>query len=223
MADSNPRPVIAVFDFDGTITYADSFLPFLRHLGGFFWFWFGMLLLSPALLLHALGRMENWRAKEKFLGHFLQGRTSDSLDGTSADFVKRRLPLLINPAAMEKVRWHQEQGHRLLLLSASPELYLRHWAKENGFEKVLGTRLAENDGRLTGRIEGRNCHGEEKLVRLQLEVGELDRHEIYSYGDSRSDKVLLNAIDHGEYRSFEGGSKVGYKVAGLWRFLRALM
>ena len=70
MAEPNEKPVVAVFDFDGTITYVDSFLPFLRHIGGFFGFWFGMISLSPVLAMHAAGFIKNWQAKERFLTWF---------------------------------------------------------------------------------------------------------------------------------------------------------
>jgi HAD superfamily hydrolase (TIGR01490 family) len=223
MSEVEKKPVVAVFDFDGTVTYVDSFLPFLRQIGGFFGFWLGMLMLAPVLFLHAVGALENWRVKERFLGRFLKGKSEEDLAAPAKEFVRRRMPSLINPIAMEKVRWHRERGHRMLLLSASPELYLGLWTEENGFEKVLGTKLAASGGRLTGRIEGRNCHGEEKVVRLREELGELDQYEIYSYGDSRSDKVLLDIVEHGEYRSFEGGSRRGYRIAGLLRFVRALI
>lgn len=223
MVEPKEKTVVAVFDFDGTITYADSLLPFLRHVAGFFGFWLGMFLLAPPLSLYAFGAMANWQAKEKFMGKFLRRKKVDTLEDAAADFVKRILPALINPLAMERVKWHQGQGHRMLLLSASPELYLRHWASENGFEKVLGTRLEEDDGGLTGKIDGRNCHGEEKLIRLRKELGDLGQYEIYSYGDSRADKVLLNNSDHGAYRSFEADSKLGYRVRGLFLFIRALL
>lgn len=222
MAEPNEKPVVAVFDFDGTITYVDSFLPFLRHVSGFFGFWVGMFCLSPVLAMHAAGVIKNWQAKEKFLSWFLMGRKPADLNEPSADFSSTRLKLLINPIAMEKVQWHRDQGHRLLLLSASLELYLRHWTDANGFEKVLGTRLDEKGGKITGRIAGNNCHGEEKIHRLKEELGDFSNFEIHSYGDSRSDKPLLNQVDHAGYRSFEGSSKFGYKVAALTRFIRAL-
>jgi len=223
MADPDAKPIVAVFDFDGTITYVDSFLPFLRHIAGFFGFWFGMVRLSPVMVMHAAGVMKNWQAKERFLGTFLKGRIIDELAEPCAEFNRQRLQLLINPIAMEKVEWHRREGHRLILLSASPELYLRHWTEANGFEKVLGTRLAEAQGQISGKIEGNNCHGVEKIDRLRDELGDLSQYEIHSYGDSRSDKPLLNLVDHPGYRSFEGGSKLGYKLIGLTRFLRTLL
>jgi len=217
------KPIVAVFDFDGTITYADSFLPFLRHLSGRIGFWSGMLGLSPALLAHATGRLANWETKERFLIRFVKGRRPEDLAGPAREFVEKRLPRLINPRSMEQVEWHRAQGHRLLLLSASPEIYLRHWADSNGFEKALGTRLEEADGIFTGRIAGRNCHGEEKIARLRGELGELSDYEIYSYGDSRSDRPLLERVDHGVYRGFEGRSRLVYRLRAMTRFASALL
>ena len=121
------------------------------------------------------------------------------------------------------MRWHSAQGHRLILLSASPELYLREWAERNGFSTVIGTRLETVGGRVTGRIDGRNCHGAEKVDRLRSELGDLGDYEIYSYGDSRSDLILLDQIDHAGFRSFEGASRKAYKRKGRGLFLKALL
>lgn len=219
---SKPRPVVAVFDFDGTITYADSFLPFLRECAGFFGFWLRMVVLFPVLVMQASGMMPNDRAKARVLKSFLAGRDRKWAEEISAAFMPR-LRGLLNPLAMDRLKWHRDEGHRLILLSASPENYLQHWAIAEGFETVLATRLEEQNGRFTGAMDGENCHGAEKVVRLKAELGEFDQYEIYSYGDSRSDKVLLDLIDHPAYRSFEGGSRLFYKIGALTRFLRALI
>jgi phosphatidylglycerophosphatase C len=218
--DDNSRAV-AVFDFDGTITFADSFLPFLRHEAGFFKFWMGTLLLSPFVLLQAAGLMSNSRAKERFLKFFLGGKTPESLESVSRDFVAKRLPKLMNPVALEKVGWHRAEGHTLLLLSASPELYLQFWTAANGFEKLLGTRLQLQADVISGRIQGDNCHGKAKVTRLREELGDLSQYELYSYGDSRSDLHVLDLSKYPGFRSF--GSGLGYKVRALFAFSRALL
>jgi len=217
------KPVVAVFDFDGTITYVDSFLPFLRHVCGFGGFWIRFLMLSPALALHLVGVIGNTRTKELFLKWFLGGRSEESLCRSAETFSVGPLAALVNPLAMEKVAWHRDQGHRLILLSASPELYLRDWVMRNGFEQVLGTRLVLANGRVTGRIDGRNCHGAEKVERLKAELGNLGDYEIHSYGDSRSDLILLDQIDHAGFRSFEGPSRKAYKRKGMKLFMKALL
>jgi phosphatidylglycerophosphatase C len=218
---SDNRQVVAVFDFDGTITFADSFLPFLRHQAGFVKFWIGTLVLCPFVLLQAAGLMSNSRAKEKFLKFFLSGKTPESLAAISRDFVADRLPNLMNPLALEKVEWHRREGHALLLLSASPELYLRFWTAANGFEKLLGTRLKLQQEMISGRIEGDNCHGKAKVVRLKEELGDLNQYELYSYGDSRSDRHVLEMSAHPGFRSF--GSEIRYRLRALFAFARALI
>src|SRR5439155_22049709 len=125
---SRPRSVVAVFDFDGTLTCADSFLPFLREASGLLGFWWGLTCLTPLLAGVAAGRIPRQEAKEHFLRHYLKGWTPQELDVVAARFVRGRLRRLLRPWAMERVRWHQRQGHRVLLLSASPENYLRPWA-----------------------------------------------------------------------------------------------
>ncbi len=217
------KPVVAVFDFDGTVTYADSFVPFLRDSSGFVKFWFGLLVLSPVTLGHVVGFVSNSRAKERFIRHFFAGWIAERLDAAAKVFASGpRLANLLNPAAMERLAWHQREGHRVILLSASPELYLRHWAGAHGIATTLGTRLEMSEGRATGRLSGLNCHGVEKVRRLEAELGPLDRFEVYAYGDSRADLSLLERVQHAFFRSFEGGSKWAYKFRAIGRFLCGL-
>jgi phosphatidylglycerophosphatase C len=222
MSEDKARPVVAVFDFDGTITYVDSFIPFLREVCGRFGFWLRFVLVSPLLALHFVGVVGSTRTKEIFLKVFLGGCSAESLRQCAKAFADGRLATLVNASAMERVEWHRREGHRLILLSASPELYLDEWAKRNGFETLLGTRLELREGRVTGRLDGRNCHGAEKVERLLVELGDLSDHEIHAYGDSRSDRVLLEQIDHAGFRSFEGASRFGYRRRGVFLFLKSL-
>src|SRR5687767_5682232 len=101
---SSAHKVVAVFDFDGTITCADSLLPFCRQLAGSLpAFVVGLLVCSPILFLFALGAVSNHRAKEVVLRHFLRGRTAADVDSTIVEFVSKRLGLLINGAALERI------------------------------------------------------------------------------------------------------------------------
>jgi uncharacterized membrane protein YbhN (UPF0104 family) len=89
-----------------------------------------------------------------------------------------------------------------VLVSASPALYLRPWAETEDIDAVIATRLATAAGRFTGRFEGVNCYGPEKLRRLRAAIPDLDDVELYAYGNSRGDRELLDAADHAFYRSF---------------------
>jgi phosphatidylglycerophosphatase C len=87
-----------------------------------------------------------------------------------------------------------------ILVSASLEIYLLPWAKTIGLDQVIGTRLAVQNGLLTGRIIGQNCYGAEKVKRLQAVLGDLSQYCIYAYGDSRGDRELLEIATCPYYR-----------------------
>ena len=217
----NPGAV-AVFDFDGTLTHTDSFLPFLRHAAGRWAFFNGMARLAPAMARFALRRMPNHELKERFLSAFLGGRDLAAVRTQAMTFSKRRLPSLLNSEAMEKLHWHRTQGHRIILLSASPELYLEVWARDQGIEEVLGTKLETQGGRLTGRLVGENCHGEAKVRRLTEHLGDLSTLVLYGYGDSRADLPLLSRCAHPAFRSFERRGLTA-RMERLFLFCRSLI
>jgi HAD superfamily hydrolase (TIGR01490 family) len=202
MSKSTQRPVVAVFDFDGTLTRRDSLLPFLRRIAGAWGFWFGIVRLAPWLIAYALRVIPNHRAKRAVLAHFLAGRALADVSESARRFSVQELNALLRPEAMARLRWHQAQGHRTVLLSASPALYLLPWAGAHGFDAVLGTELAVVEGRLTGDLVGGNCYGPEKVVRLRQLLGDLGALHLYAYGDSRGDRELLAQADHPYYRSF---------------------
>src|SRR5688572_17308069 len=212
---SSAQKVVAVFDFDGTITCADSLLPFCRQLAGSLpAFVARVMTCSPILLLFALGAFSNHRAKEVLLRHFLRGRNAADLESTVAEFVSKRLPQLLNGSALERIAWHQANDHQVLLLSASPELYLVPWARHYGISTVLGTQLDLS----AGRILGRNCHGEEKIARLESLLGPLSKYDLHIYADASSDLPLLERATHRYWRSFDHFT--GWRQSWLrWRSL----
>jgi phosphoserine phosphatase len=55
---------------------------------------------------------------------------------------------------------------------------------------------------ITGRIEGKNCHGEQKVIRIQEEYNLSDYQEIYAYGDSSGDKPMLGLATNSFYKPF---------------------
>ena len=68
---------------------------------------------------------------------------------------------------VERREWHLGEGHHVVVVSASPDLYVAEIARELGAEAVVATHLAVDPlGRLTGGYLGRNCRGEEKSRRL---------------------------------------------------------
>jgi phosphatidylglycerophosphatase C len=198
---SDPKPVVAAFDFDGTLTRRETLLPFLLHTLGAAAVARHALMLSPTLAGYALHLIRNDVAKERVFIQCLAGMSVDELQQQGERFAADVLPGLLRDTAMRRLEWHRQQGHRCVLVSASLELYVRPWAIKAGFDDVIATRLeTQSDGSITGRLSGANCFGSEKVRRLEMLLGNREGYTLYAYGDSRGDKELLSWADHAFYQ-----------------------
>ncbi|HEX8988132.1 MAG TPA: decaprenyl-phosphate phosphoribosyltransferase [Rhodocyclaceae bacterium] len=197
------RETLAIFDFDGTLTRGDTLFAFLRSVSGLAGFGWRLLRAMPALLGFLLRVVPNERAKEALLRAFIRGMPEDELAAKAYVFAAARLPDMIRPAALRQLAWHRAAGHRCVLLSASPAIYIEPWARANGFNDILATRLAvDAGGRLTGNLDGGNCQGAHKVTRLEGHFGDLARFEIYGYGDSAGDRAFLARCTRASFRPF---------------------
>ena len=162
------KPVIAAFDFDGTLTRHDTLIPFLWHIAGPVKFLLKISLMAPTLLAYALGLIRNDIAKIKVLRCFLANMEMSRLNQYALQFAEKKLPALQRDVAMQRLQWHKKQGHRCILVSASLEIYLRPWATKLGFSDILGSRLEQIDNnRTSGKLLGENCFGPEKMRRIE--------------------------------------------------------
>ena len=195
------KPVVAAFDFDGTLTRRDTLLPFLLHTLGAAVVARHALALSPTLAGYALGLIANGVAKERVFVHCLAGMRMDELQQQAERFAAYVLPGLLRHEALQRFEWHKQQGHRCTVISASLELYVRPWGQRVGFDDMIATRLeVREDGRITGKLSGVNCFGIEKVRRLEALLGAREGYTLYAYGDSRGDRELLSFADYPYYR-----------------------
>jgi phosphatidylglycerophosphatase C len=152
---------------------------------------------------------------------FLANMSRDQLERISKRFCSNRLPQLMNPVALDRLNWHRVEGHRIIVLSASPEVYLTVWAFENGLTEVLATRLQFFGDRVTGLIDGENCRGSEKVKRLEAYLGQLNEFIMFAYGDSPADLELLGRADFPYYRTFLPPQTIKRWFRSSFEFLKA--
>ena len=187
--------VVAAFDFDGTISRRDSLLPFLVSVRGPAPVGVALARLSPQLVSMATGRGDRDRTKERLVTALLAGYRDDDLRAEGRRFAAR-LRGRLRPEVVERVQWHSEQGHEVVMISASPTVYLDPLGAMLGFDAVLATRLeVDPDQRLTGRLEGANVRGVEKVARLRAWLDGREPDELWAYGDSSGDDELLAIAD----------------------------
>jgi HAD superfamily hydrolase (TIGR01490 family) len=193
--------VIAFFDFDGTITTRDTLLEFIKFTKGRFRFYLGFALNSPWLLAMKLGVISNQVAKERILTWFFRGCPEQSFQEWCDRFAVEALPALLRPKALEEIRLLHEKNATIVIVSASPENWIRPWARSIAAEWIA-TRLQTIDNKLTGKILERNCHGEEKVARIRKAYQLPDFAHIYAYGDSSGDRPMLAMAQFAFYKPF---------------------
>ena len=192
---------LALFDFDGTITRKDTFIEIIRFKSGTLKLGAGMLILSPVLVLYKLKLIKNWRAKEIMFGFFFKDTPVEAFVRLGVNFSKEILPSLIRPSALAKIREHQDAGHDIFIVSASAAEWIKPWSDPFGI-KVIGTSWEVVDGKITGKIKGRNCYGPEKKERILERVVPSDYETISVYGDTSGDREMLTLATQKYYRYF---------------------
>lgn len=212
------RVQVAAFDFDGTLTHGGSVWQFLVTVAGARRVGVSAIPLLAKLVRAALfgGRAAD-DAKEALFRRTLRGLSIDEVAPVAANFGRSHYVRRARADVRRRLEWHRARGDRLVVVSASPELYVRAAAQSLGVDDVVATRLeVDHAGLLTGGYDGENCRGAQKLVRIEEwmrasgispYVGEgYDAPSVvassvgpflWAYGNSAGDLPLLEAADVG--------------------------
>lgn len=192
---ATPKTPAALFDFDGTIIRSDGGLPFFAELLRRYPAGLPALpRILTSLLGYAAGRVSMARVKDHLLALVAQV-PSDERSRVFEQIHTARLEPLIFPGAVERIAWHREQGHRLVIVSAGLELCLEPATLQLGFDHLIGTRADLAD---PPRVTSRNCYGREKVRRLLAEpwFDRVDWPASWAYSDHISDLPMLTLCGH---------------------------
>lgn len=191
------RP-LAVFDLDGTLTRRDTFLPFLISYGRRYRRLFPLLTMPFPMGLYAARMIKDSTAKERLLVRFFGRQPMDRVEEHAKWFCRNWLPRRLNPAVVDRMKQHRDDGCRVLLVSASPSLYVPAVARFLGINEVICTNVGVTDRKCLGRLSGPNCKGATKLDRLRDYLSRADAPAgSFAYGDSRHDLPVLRWVTHG--------------------------
>jgi HAD superfamily hydrolase (TIGR01490 family) len=187
--------VVAAFDFDGTLSSRDNFVPFLRRFAGTGPAAEAFVVSAARLGVAGRSQWSRNELKARVLDRLFAGRDLAELDAIALDFAEEVLTRHLREEAVQRADWHRRQGHRLVIVSASLGAYLRPIGARLQFDAVLATELeAGPDGRLTGRMLGENVRGAEKARRLEAWLDGTTPF-VWAYGDSSGDRELWARAD----------------------------
>lgn len=188
---------LAVFDFDHTLTFKDSMIDFLIFYKGYFCLFFVFFINTHYIILICLNLYQKTKLKERLFIYFFKNKNLLELIEIGNDYARYRLPKIINLKVFNLLNQHKKNGDKIIILTASCEIWLSLWVKNQGVE-LISTLLENKNGVLTGKILGKNCKGKEKLIRLNSIYNLKMFKNTYGYGN-RDDEFFMNEL---EYKQF---------------------
>lgn len=193
--------VVAVFDVDGTLTVRDCVVPFTRRVAGVGGLISGVGKRLPSVI-STLASRDRDALKSLFVDISFAGKSVSDVETEGIIFADKVYHSWMRLDVARRFRWHQEQGHVVVLVSASLEPYLLPLGDLLEADAVLCTGLDHVNGVYTGKLSGRNCRGAEKVERLSQwcsESGIPMSAVQFAYGDSKGDADMLKIATHSYY------------------------
>ena len=183
---------LAVFDFDGTLIKGDSIVRYILYAvakGRLSPFNLAFQLLNVYKTLTK--RITSEEGKSNALA-FLGRMSETEQEAFNTGFCTTKLLPHIYKMGIERMKKHRQQGDLVLLLSASPDCYMRHLL---GLLPVDGVLASPTD--IQGRVSLTIRH-HEKVRRLQCFTQglEIDWVNSWAYGDSTADLPVMRLTGH---------------------------
>ena len=196
---------LALFDLDGTLTRGDTFRWFvwqllLAHPAR----WPRALLLPLPLASYVLGSLDRGGLKGAILRLLFGGLPRRHVAAHAGRFAASVVPARMFPAAVAALQGHLAAGDRVVVLSASPDLYVPEIGRLLGAHQSICTPIRWDDERLDGRLAGPNHRDHQKTRVLERLRAAHPGVPVIAYGNSAPD---LDHMRHCEEAVFVNAGK----------------
>lgn len=122
----------------------------------------------------------------------------DTLKAWRASFMKKKVRPMLLEKADALLNHHRDQGHTLMIITATNRFVTEPIAEVLGIEHLIATEPEMRDGRYTGRIVGTPSYQDGKVTRLNewLDTYRKSLEGAWFYSDSHNDLPLLKQVDN---------------------------
>lgn len=182
---------IAFFDFDGTITNTDTFTKFVYYVVDSKVLGKGKLFLAPYIVGYKLGLVSGSTVRSKIFNFGFKNKSEEEISSKGLEYSINFLPKVLRDNAMERIKWHKEQGDVIVIVSASLDSYLKPWCDLHNLDLICSEVDCLN-GKLTGTYKNKDCSGSIKKERILKKYNLSKYKEIYVYGDTKEDLEMLS-------------------------------
>jgi phosphatidylglycerophosphatase C len=196
MSDNIER--IAVFDFDGTLFQGDATKDFC-------WFYYRKMPLKSYYFLvqvaywfiNQLGLISTTKFKSKFIA-FLNNNDAKQIEDLLTLFWEQKRAF-VREHLLNEITELKKNGVHIVVVSASPELFIKDFCLTLGIDAVIGTQLMVKNNKYSLL---KNCRGKEKLVRLKQAIPGFEI--VSAYSDNEDDTALLKLAKNGYWVDEKG-------------------
>ena len=114
------------------------------------------------------------------------------------EFMQQKILPIISDAARALVDKHKQDGHTLLIITATNLFVTEPIAREFGVDTIIATEPEMINDRYTGKVKGTPCFQHGKVERLQQWMNETGHtlKDSWFYSDSHNDIPLLDKVTH---------------------------
>lgn len=113
-------------------------------------------------------------------------------------FIQEKIESIMLPAARILLQKHRDQGHTLLIITATNRFVTEPIAEMLGVEHLLATEPEVKDGRYSGNVSGMPCFREGKVenFKIWLKATGISLASSWFYSDSLNDLPLLEMVTY---------------------------
>jgi HAD superfamily hydrolase (TIGR01490 family) len=137
------------------------------------------------------------------------------------NYIETKIKPIMLDKAIKLVEDHRQQGHELLIITATNRFITEPIAKEFKIENLIACEPEMKDGQYTGKVSGTPSYAQGKVTRLNEWLENHEQvEESWFYSDSHNDIPLLKEVDHAfavdaDETLIEEAKKQNWKVISL--------
>ncbi|MEB5477446.1 HAD-IB family phosphatase [Acinetobacter sp. ESL0695] len=185
---------LALFDFDGTLYLRDSFTKFIFYVLKSHYVIAKGIALIPWVKKYYLNLYPAPDMRKKLFYTMFEGLDAKQIHADGENYAKTLLADF-NPILWAQLKQHQALGHRIVLVSASVDLYLKPLCDLLDIDLIC-SKVETVNGLLTGLYMGEDCSSDEKKKQIMKKYAINDYDIVYGYGNTHEDHAMLSLAHH---------------------------
>jgi len=116
-------------------------------------------------------------------------------------FFEENYPSLFRENALDFINNINRENTESYIVSASLDIWVKPFAEKFDMT-LLATKAEFKDDIFTGKFIGKNCNKDEKVCRIEAELGDKKFDKIIAFGDTSGDKPMFKFANESHYRFF---------------------